>query len=1042
MAGGSVGTIFAELDLDASRYTKAQQKLLQDATHTTLNIEQNFKSLGVKSSAEMDLMRAKITNSFNAIANSSKATANDILRAEQAKNDQLKRLDEQQFGRQTSLIEGVKKNWLAAAAVIGTAMVAASKAWDLVKMGADFEEQRGILDNLGKKYNTTADQIVSSMEKASDGLVSRADLMQVALGGLAKGLDPTQLNNLSDAARILGDVVGKDATTALKDLSEALESGKTKALKGYLGTAIDLEATFGKLYEKMTEAEKAQALYNITMIEAGKLQGAQTKAVDETADSIERLETRWKNLNTTMSQWAKAGFVSLADTIDRLAGGNLTPQDVITDNQGRQFVYEKNTFGGDLDDIANPKGAATSDAYQKALDAMKKKVAGRDTTAADAEAKKVRDKQKELLSQSVYDRVKAIEDEQLEISKGLKAESDEYVKYWEEAKKIQQAGIAESLTAFYDDLNKQELAKAEAFDKEKQVNEAKLKATRDIYSDIRGEEKAYYQASLNLIEQQAAEFREAQVDEVAIAVWKANELDKLNQKMAMSSDSLVDGIKAGYKDLEKDQIRWGKVGYDTFKATHQGMARTFSDVFEDAYKGDLKDVGDYAGSIWDSTRRKFFDVAAEMAAEKVELFFKTSWTSDGANVLGIINSVLGIAGDLFGGSPGVGGVSGGTATAGGYSGGSYAGFAKGGQMPAGKPAWVGEEGPELIFPTSAGYVLPHKESMAYAAKHGGNIPGFADGGPILPGVMMPEDYYGFIRALGWKDITGTGQWIDPTGFAPLPMRFMTPWGSVTPQEAALTFDPTEYGYAAGVRAMEVRPDVGYISHDTGTNMPLVAQIVDAALSIAVPAWGIVSGIAKAGMGAGTGNNAQLIAGIMQAGLSGYAAYNVGAGGYADAGLDVSGVGMGGAGEGATWFTARQALLAAASPAVKSAVINQTIGMMAKAFGGGSPSASVEYAGYNDNGMLAMLSESLHGIAPKEYRVPAYEKGTDYVPRTGLALLHEGEQVVPKGQGGGFNGVIKIYLDGQEIPGRVRIISDEVVVERNRRGVNPTQRAYS
>ena len=113
---GSVGTIFAEIDLDSSRYLKSQQKLLQDATTTTLNIEQNFKNLGVKSSAEMDLMRQKINNSFEMIKNSSQATANDIIRAEQAKNDQLNRLNEQQFGKQKKFLEDAKENWKAYAA--------------------------------------------------------------------------------------------------------------------------------------------------------------------------------------------------------------------------------------------------------------------------------------------------------------------------------------------------------------------------------------------------------------------------------------------------------------------------------------------------------------------------------------------------------------------------------------------------------------------------------------------------------------------------------------------------------------------------------------------------------------------------------------------------------------------------------------------------------------------------------------------------------------------------------------------------------------
>jgi len=200
MAGGSVGTIFAELDLDASRYTKGQQALLQSATHTTLNIEQNFKNLGVKSSAEMELMRTKITNSYNMIANSAKATANDRLRAEEAMHAKLTALNEQQFGKQTSLISNLKSHWIAAAAVIGTATMAAAKAWDMAKIGAEFDEQRGILDNLGRKYSQTADQIVEAMDRASDNQIAKSELMRIALGGLAKGLDPKQFTALLSAA--------------------------------------------------------------------------------------------------------------------------------------------------------------------------------------------------------------------------------------------------------------------------------------------------------------------------------------------------------------------------------------------------------------------------------------------------------------------------------------------------------------------------------------------------------------------------------------------------------------------------------------------------------------------------------------------------------------------------------------------------------------------------------------------------------------------------------------------------------------------------
>ena len=105
-----LGSIFVELDLDSSRYLKSQQQLLKDATTTSLSIEQNFRNLGIKTSAEYDLMRQKISNSYQAIMNDHKATANDILRAEEAKNAKLKQLNEQQYGHNETLLNKMGKN--------------------------------------------------------------------------------------------------------------------------------------------------------------------------------------------------------------------------------------------------------------------------------------------------------------------------------------------------------------------------------------------------------------------------------------------------------------------------------------------------------------------------------------------------------------------------------------------------------------------------------------------------------------------------------------------------------------------------------------------------------------------------------------------------------------------------------------------------------------------------------------------------------------------------------------------------------------------
>lgn len=55
----------------------------------------------------------------------------------------------------------------------------------------------------------------------------------------------------------------------------------------------------------MTDAEKAQALYAITMTEATKLQAQQTRNVDDSADKLERLEAKYKNITTSVATFMK-----------------------------------------------------------------------------------------------------------------------------------------------------------------------------------------------------------------------------------------------------------------------------------------------------------------------------------------------------------------------------------------------------------------------------------------------------------------------------------------------------------------------------------------------------------------------------------------------------------------------------------------------------------------------------------------------------------------------------------------------------------------
>jgi len=369
MAGQPVGTMYVELSLDATKYTKAQKDILAGAEKNSADINKVFKTVGTQSDQMYDAMRKNIQNSLNAIKQSHLSSHDEIRRAQESAAAKIKDINEKQYGHQVGIIEKLKANWIAAAAAIGAAMVIASKAYSMAKLGAELEETRGILNNMARQYKMTADDIVAAMARASKGLIANSDLMQVALGGLSKGLNPEQLLNLAKAADTLGDSIGVTATQALTDLTQALESGRVKGLKNFAGSTIDLKDAFGDLASKMSAAEKTQAMYALIMIHTTELQKKQTEAVTDAADKFESMEAKYKNYSDTFSVVIMKMTVRLGDYLTAIGKAA---------QKTAQFFGLTDLPSGATRDFAEPKDAMAE--YKKQIADLKALLSKRDNS--------------------------------------------------------------------------------------------------------------------------------------------------------------------------------------------------------------------------------------------------------------------------------------------------------------------------------------------------------------------------------------------------------------------------------------------------------------------------------------------------------------------------------------------------------------------------------------------------------------------------------------------------------------------------------------
>lgn len=236
MPGGSIGALFVELDLDPSRYMRSQQQLLRDAQSTSLNIEQNFKNLGIHSSAEFDLMRAKIINSYNMISHSSKATANDIIRVEQAKNQKLQELNEQQFGKQESLLATLKAHWIEAGAAIYAAMrfERMVAGWVELSNAQDQAERQLKAAQIANGrysesfYQSTLKQAeaLHMLTGAKEADIERGQRMLMTYENISNDIMPRATKAMADLAAIMGG----DMQKAAEQLGKAME-GESEGLR-------------------------------------------------------------------------------------------------------------------------------------------------------------------------------------------------------------------------------------------------------------------------------------------------------------------------------------------------------------------------------------------------------------------------------------------------------------------------------------------------------------------------------------------------------------------------------------------------------------------------------------------------------------------------------------------------------------------------------------------------------------------------------------------------------------------------------------------
>lgn len=232
-------------------------------------------------------------------------------------------------------IDRIQNSWIVVSAKAFAAEQAFLRVWESAKRGADFEESLDRLNTQMRQWNSNASIMMNEMRNVSNGQLSMANSAQLASRALAMGLNPDQIRTFTQAADLLGDVMGTDLKSGFDTILQGLATGRTQMLAN-IGVHLDLEKEVKNLAvatnrttEQITKQERAAIGARAVMEQlGGTLEKFASDSVSD-ADKLAAVEARFDDLTKSASLFAKTLIIDVVSAWDKFVAAvhdtNINP---------------------------------------------------------------------------------------------------------------------------------------------------------------------------------------------------------------------------------------------------------------------------------------------------------------------------------------------------------------------------------------------------------------------------------------------------------------------------------------------------------------------------------------------------------------------------------------------------------------------------------------------------------------------------------------------------------------------------------------------
>ena len=229
----------------------------------------------------------------------------------------------------TSTVGGIAKTAGIAALAVGTAATAIGVK--TLIMAADAEEARnkydvvfaGMTDTVDKWSEDFSDTMGRSKYDVQEAVANLADLQQglgmtteesfdLSKKVISLATDLASFNNVQDDVAI--DAVSKAM------LGEA-ESAKQLGLLLNVNRVKDFAEAQGLVYDELTDAERAQQVYNLAVTQSQNAIGDAERSSGSYTNQVKKLQSKIKDIGTTMGM----NLIPVATKVVTMLNNNLTP---------------------------------------------------------------------------------------------------------------------------------------------------------------------------------------------------------------------------------------------------------------------------------------------------------------------------------------------------------------------------------------------------------------------------------------------------------------------------------------------------------------------------------------------------------------------------------------------------------------------------------------------------------------------------------------------------------------------------------------------